>query len=183
MNDGDKIMNKSKLFTKTNQQVLNFLCKYPNDSFYSNQIAQKLCLSKGGVSQALRFLNKEKLLKTKNKGTMIFYQIDLSSPIVRQSKVFNTVIALKPLIDEIKQYASKAVLFGSCAEGTDSNESDIDILVISNHKQDIENIISKLKTKRKIQLILKSPQEYITLEKKEPVFFYEIEKGKVLWEK
>ena len=176
-------MNKEKLLTKTNQQVLEFLCQYPNDSFYSNQLAQKTGLSKGGVSQALKFLTKENLLKTEDKGTMTFYQIDLSSPIVRQSKVFHTIMLIDPLINKAKEHTSKIVLFGSCAEGTDSNESDIDILIVSSQKQEVEKIISRFKTKRKIQLILKSPQEYISLEKKEPIFYNELEKGKVLWEK
>ena len=176
-------MNKEKLFTKTNQQVLDFLCQHPNDSFYSNQIAQEIGLSKGGISQALRFLAKENLLKTEDKGTMTFYQIDLSSPIVRQSKVFHNIMFLNPLLNKLKTHASKIVLFGSCAEGTDSNESDIDILIVGSQKSEINDSVSKFKSKRKIQLILKSPQEYISLEKKEPVFYHELEKGKILWEK
>ena len=176
-------MNKEKLFTRTNQQVLDFLCQYPTDSFYGNQIAQKTGLSKGGVSQALRFLAAEHLIKSEDKGTMTFYKIDLSSPIVRQSKVLHNIMLLDPLINKIKAYASKIVLFGSCAEGTDSEESDIDILVVSNQKSEVDNYLAKFKTKRKIQLILKSPQEYISLEKKEPIFYQELEKGKALWEK
>ena len=176
-------MNKEKLFTKTNQQILDLLSQYPNDSFYCNQIAQKTGLSKGGVSQALKFLTKENLLKTEDKGTMTFYQIDLSSPIARQFKISNIVIYLDSFIKKIKPYASKIVLFGSCAEGTDSDESDIDLLVASNQKNEINDFLSKFKSKRKIQLICKSPQEYISLENKEPVFYHEIEKGHVLWEK
>ena len=183
MNDRASTMNKDNLFTRINQQILCFLCEYPNDSFYCNQISQKLGLSKGGTSQALRFLKKENLLKKENKGTMIFYQIDLSSPIVKQYKVFQNILILNVVINKTKKYSYKIVLFGSCAEGTDSNESDIDILFITNQKQEIQNILSKFKTKRKIQLILKSPQEYISLEKKEPIFFHEIERGILLWEK
>lgn len=176
-------MNKEKLLTKTNQKILGFLCQYPHDSFYNNQIAQKTGLSKGGVSQALKFLTKESLLKTERKGTMTFYQIDLSSPIVRQFKIFHNIMLLNPLINKIKMFASKIVLFGSCAEGTDSNDSDIDILIVSSQKPEVTDSVSKSKTKRGIQLILKSPQEYISLEKKEPIFYHELEKGKILWEK
>lgn len=176
-------MNKQRLLSKLNQEVLDFLCQYPSDSFYSSEIAQKTGLSKGGVNQALRFLAIEGLLKSETKGNMTFYQANLASPVVRQSKVFHSIMFIDPLVSKIKNFAQRVILFGSCAEGTDSNESDIDLLVVGNQKTEIENIVSKFKTKRKIQLILKSPQEYIILEKNEPVFFREIEKGKMLWEK
>jgi len=163
--------------------VLAFLCDHPNDSYYSNQIAKKVNLSKGGASQTLRLLTKEHLLTLEKKGKMTFYQIDASSPIIRQFKVFRTILLLDSLNKKIQSIANKAVLFGSCADGTNTFDSDIDILVVSNQKNEINDLFSKYKSKQKIQLILKSPQEYMSLEKKEPVFFTEIEKGTVLWEK
>ena len=95
LNDKKNIMNQ-KLLTKTNQQVLDILCRHPNDSFYSNELAQKTGLSKGGVSQALRFLAKEHLLKSESRGNMIFYRAALSSPIIRQSKVLHNIMQLSP---------------------------------------------------------------------------------------
>ena len=37
----------------------------------------------------------------------------------------------------------KIILFGSVARGDDHEESDIDILIISNHREDIDDIISE----------------------------------------
>jgi len=83
----------------------------------------------------------------------------------------------------LQPFTEKAVLFGSSADGTNTEDSDIDLLVVSNQKADINNVFNKFKSEHKIQLILKSPQEYISLEKKEPIFFAEIEKGTPLWQK
>lgn len=176
-------MNNSNFSSKINQQILEFLCEHPNDSFYSSQIAQKTGLSIGGVNQTLRSLTKDSLLKAEKKGRMTFYQVDTSSPIIRQFKVFHTILLLNPLVEKLQSFADKAVLFGSCAEGINTEDSDIDLLVVSNQKDDINNVFTKFKSKQKIQLILKSPQEYVSLEKKEPVFFAEIEKGTPLWQK
>ena len=39
-------------------------------------------------------------------------------------------------------FISQIILFGSVARGDDEEESDIDILIISNHREDIDQIIS-----------------------------------------
>lgn len=176
-------MNNDNFSSKINRQILKLLCEYPNGSFYSSQIAQKTGLSIGGVNQALRLLTKDNLLKTEKKGRMTFYQVDTSSPVIRQLKVFHTILLLNPLVETLQSFADKAVLFGSCAEGTNTENSDIDLLVVSNQKNAMNSALAKFKNKQKTQLILKSPQEYVSLEKKEPIFFAEIEKGISLWQK
>ncbi len=176
-------MNDDILSSKMNQKILEFLCEHPNDSFYSSQIAKKTGLSIGGVNQSLHLLKKNNLLKSEKKGRMTFYQVDNSSAIIRQFKVFRTILLLNPLVKKLQPYAEKVVLFGSCAEGTNNEDSDIDLLVVSSQKANVTEIIDKFKNKNKLQLILKSPQEYVSLEKKEPVFFQEIEKGTPLWQK
>jgi len=183
MNNKEEIMNVEIFTSKINQKVLGFLCDHPNDSFYSNQIAEKVNLSKGGVNQTLRLLAKDDLLFTETKGKMHFYQANTSSPVIRQFKVFRAILALNSLIEKLRSLTNKIVLFGSCANGTNTEDSDIDLLVVSNQKAEISRLIPKFKSKQRIQLILKSPEEYVSLEKKEPIFFAEIEKGNVLWEK
>lgn len=51
----------------------------------------------------------------------------------------------------------KIILFGSVARGDDHEESDIDILIISNHREDIEDIISE-----EIAWIMYDKQELIS---------------------
>lgn len=175
-------MNEETIYSKNNQKILAFLCDNPDGFFYSNQIAEKINLSNGGVNQSLRLLVKESLLISEKKGRMIFYQVDISSPIIREFKIFRTVLLLNKFVQRLKNYTEKIVLFGSCAEGTNFKDSDIDLLVVSQKKRDVNNELNKFKYKQKVQLILKSPQEYMVLEKKEPIFFTEIEKGRLLWQ-
>ena len=55
------------------------------------------------------------------------------------------------------EYILKIILFGSVARGDDHEESDIDILIISNHREDIDDIISE-----EIAWIMYDKQELIS---------------------
>ena len=169
--------------TSSTQIIVTFLCQNPNQSFYSGEIAEKTSLSKGGTNQSLRELAQQGILKTEKKGHMIFYSADLSSPSVRQFKIFQNVTTLEGIVNKLRPFADRVVLFGSCAKGEDTSESDVDLLVIGRDKDHIRSLIPETKAKRKIQLLLKTPQEYVQLENKEPVFFKEIQQGVVLWQK
>ena len=169
--------------TASTQAILAFLCQNPQQSFYSGEIAERTSLSKGGTNQSLRELAHQGVLKTEKKGHMTFYAVDISSPSVRQFKILQNVSTLEGIINKLKPFADRIVLFGSCAKGEDTQESDIDLLVVGRDKDHIRTLIPEIKSKRKIQRLLKTPQEYIQLENKEPVFFKEIQQGIVLWQK
>jgi len=169
--------------TSTCQAILAFLCRNPQASYYSGEIADKNSLSKGGTNQTLRELAKRGVVKTRKKGRMVFYSVDIQSPFIRQFKVLQTISILESINNKIKPLAERIVLFGSCAKGEDTEDSDIDLLVVSREKDRVRQLIPETKAKRKIQLLVKSPQEYIQLEIKEPVFFKELEQGIVLWQK
>ncbi len=169
--------------TSSSQIILAFLCRHPHQTFYSGEIAEKTSLSKGGTNQSLRELASQGILKTEKKGHMTFYSADLSSPSVRQFKILQNVTALESIVHKLKPFADRVVLFGSCARGEDTQESDVDLLVVSRDKDHIRSLIPETKAKRKIQLLLKTPQEHIQLESKEPVFFKEIQQGVILWQK
>ncbi|HOW36091.1 MAG TPA: nucleotidyltransferase domain-containing protein [Candidatus Omnitrophota bacterium] len=177
-------MKKDRFSSTAEQKILDFLCRNPHVSFYGAEIALHTLLSKGGTNQALRQMAKEGLLKTEQKGRMIFYSVDPKSATVRQYKILKNVSMLEPLVEQVKGLSQRAVLFGSCALGEDTEKSDIDIFVVSNDKEKVRALVlSQPRLKEKIQLVVKSPQEYMGFDKKEPVFYEEIKKGIVLWEK
>ena len=74
------------------------------------------------------------------------------------------------------------MLYGSCSKGTDTHESDIDILVITHAKTEATRLTHAIKFNRRIQWVIKTPQEYIVLNNKEPVFAEELGTGIILWE-
>ncbi|MBL7131744.1 MAG: nucleotidyltransferase domain-containing protein [Candidatus Omnitrophica bacterium] len=176
-------MKKDTFSSTTTQKILDFLCENPYESFYSAQVALKTNLSKGGTNQALRRMSKEDLVVTEKKGRMVFYRADSKSPIVKQFRVLRNVASLEGIVDKVKPYAERIVLFGSCAQGEDTQKSDVDIFVVSGDRKKVERLISAGRFKREVQHIIKSPQEYIGFEKREPELYAEVKKGIVLWEK
>ena len=165
------------------QKVWGFLCQNPQQAFFSAEVAHRILLSKGGVNQILRTMADQGLLQTEKKGRMIFYRVDPRSPLVKQFKVFRNVALAEELTKKVRPFCEKVILFGSCARGEDTPESDLDIFVVSRQKDKVREVVAPVKEKRKVQLIIKTPQEFIGLDKKEPVFYEEIQRGIVLWEK
>ena len=82
----------------------------------------------------------------------------------------------------LRKYAHKVILFGSCAQGTDTAESDIDLLVIARDKRKAEKAARTIRLSRPIQWVIKTPQEYVVMNSNEKVFTGEISQGIVLWE-
>lgn len=176
-------MNPVTFSNSTSQTILAFLSQDPSRSFYSGEIAEKTSLSKGGTNQTLRELARQGVLKTEKKGRMIFYSVDIQSPLIRQFKVFLTIASLEGMVRKVRQIAERVVLFGSCARGEDHRESDIDLLVVSRDQDRVRGLVPEKRGRRKVQLLVKTPQEYIQLEHKEPVFWGEVQRGIVLWQK
>lgn len=171
------------LFSTPAQKIWDFLCQNPQESFYSSQVAVRTGLSKGGTNQILRSLAKQGVVEVEKKGRMIFYRVDARSPFIRQFKILRNIALVDSLIKKIKPLAERIILFGSCATGDDTPASDIDLFVLSREEEKIQKLIPEVKDRRKIQLVIKSPQEFLALASKEPVFYGELQKGVVLWEK
>ncbi len=172
------------MFSSTSaQKILNFFCQHPLESFFSAQVAVRLKLSKGGTSQILRQLVKEGLLRSERKGRMIFYRVDARSPVIKQFKVLQNVALTESIVQKIKSLSERIILFGSSARGEDTQDSDLDVCVVTREKTQVQRLIPQFKARRKIQAIVYTPQEYAGLDVKEPVFSQEIKKGIVLWQR
>jgi predicted nucleotidyltransferase len=80
------------------------------------------------------------------------------------------------------------VLYGSCAQGTDTSESDLDLFVVSSRKNEVSNVISDFKFPRgyeniHIQSVIRTPAELLKGSESGHAFMQEVERGIVLWEK
>jgi predicted nucleotidyltransferase len=170
------------IFNTIEQKILKSMIDNPEKQFYERQIVQLAKVSVGGANQALKKLESEGLIKKEIKGKMNFYQVILDNPLIRQLKTISNLILLEPLIDDLKSKALKIVLFGSSAEGTNLNSSDIDLFVISINFQKIEQIIEKSTFGKKLQTIIKDPVETEKMIKKNSSLWQEIERGIILYE-
>ena len=139
-------------------------------------------MSKAGANFALNDLVKANLVNRQQKGKTYLYTINDENPVVKQLKILRTIMNLVPLIKKLKQKSSKIILYGSSSRGEDTEDSDIDLFIVTNLIEEIEKIMQRTKHYKKIQPIIRKPLKYIEMEKTDPTFYQEIEKGIVLWE-
>lgn len=162
--------------------------KFSDKEFYEREIARKIGVSYGSANKVLNELNSIGSVNRIQKGKMYFYRINFADPVFQQFKILNNLILLRPLVDELKDKASKIVLYGSCADGTDSSKSDMDIFITSDNKRKVLQSIDNYSFKKgfeeiKIQPVIFSPLELLSAEKTDKEFLSLVNEGIVLWEK
>lgn len=180
-------MKANFLISTNHQKVLSLLVKFSDKEFYEREIARKIGISYGSANRVLNDLYSSGLLNRSQKGKMCFYMINSNDPFFRQFKILNTIVLLRPLIDELKNSSKKIVLYGSCAKGNDSSKSDIDIFIISDTKRKVLLSLEKFSFRKgfeeiKIQPVIFSPIELLKAEKAEKDFLSLVEEGIILWE-
>jgi len=153
--------------------------------FHEREIVRQTEVSVGAVNQILKKLHKADLVKRDRRGRTNFYKANLKNPVARQFKVLFNVSALDDLVDQIKQTSERVVLFGSCAEGTDVEESDIDLFVLSSDVEVVQSKISKYEQMfdRRISPIVMDSRGFAKIKSKDKSLYERISRGIRLWER
>ena len=127
------MFSKHLVFTNP-QKVLRFLLVYSGKLCYEREIARGARISYGSANYVLNQFYKQGLVQKKTEGRMCYYSIDISNPYIKEIKILNNLLLIEPLIEKLKSWAHKIILYGSWAQGTDTQESDIDIFVVTSDK-------------------------------------------------
>jgi len=119
---------------------------------------------------------------------MYFYSVDKTNPYLREFKILANLLLIEPLVEKLKGLSHKIILFGSWAEGSDNEDSDIDLFIVSSEKEKVLSVVNKFSYSarlynRKVQSIINAPEDLLKKSKEEKVFHEQVEKGKVLWER
>ena len=181
-------MLQSHLIATINQKVLSLLVKFSDQEFYEREVTRKLGISTGSANRALNELFSSGVVWRRREGKMYFYSIDSSNAVLTEFKKMVNLMLIEPLVEELKKMSSRIILYGSCALGTDNSESDIDLFIVSNSKEDVSNVISGFTFPRgfeniHIQSVIRTPVELLEGGESERTFMEEVERGIVLWEK
>lgn len=154
------------------------------EEFHERAVMRISKVSKGSANKILRQLARLDLLTREKRGRMVFYKLNMKNAVAKQFKILFNIWGLKELVDKIKQSSKKIILFGSCAEGIDVKESDIDLFIITEEKEFVKRSISDFnkKSKRKISPIIVDSTEFIKLRKEDKPLYEKIDRGIVLWE-
>lgn len=113
------------------------------------------------------------------------YQVTEGNPLVREYKKFENILDISGLVLRIKDMCNKIVLYGSCAAGVDTIDSDVDLFIISREKEKVLREIRKeaKSMKREIIPLIVSAAEYLSMRNKKEALLDEVDRGIVLYEK
>lgn len=122
------------------------------------------------------------LVLCEKRGRTLLYRADISHPVVREVKILSTLLELSPLLSSLRTHVSRAILFGSCADGEDTFESDIDIFLETGDRTAVSLLVSNHEnvTSRKMSPIIVTPEEALQLKFRDQPLYERIQQGKVL---
>jgi DNA-binding MarR family transcriptional regulator len=176
------MFNNMNIFGTPALGILTFLGRHDRNSYYVRELAKTLSISTGAASEQLRALEESGLITSERRGRTLLFRASISHPIVREAKIFATLLELSPLITAGQNGIVRMILFGSCAAGEDSAESDIDLYLETTDRPAAMTLISRYEPaiSRKISPIILSPDEAVQLRIRDRPLFERIQSGKLL---
>jgi predicted nucleotidyltransferase len=165
-------------------KVLDYFFAHPTEQFHEREVLRATGVSKGSANRILRIFARLSILERTEKGRMVFYRLNTGDPFVKLMKAAENAWVLRPFIEGLKASARKIILFGSCAEGTDGTESDIDILILTDNRKSAKDKVSAFnqKSERAMAPIIVDMDEFAMMRKDDEPLFERIDRGITLWE-
>ena len=175
---------KLDFITPTFLNVLYLFHEDPMQELHEREVVRRTGVSKGSANKILRKLSEVKILERNKKGRMVFYKLNFKSAVAKQLKVLFNIYSLNELVESIKLGCKRVLLFGSCSEGTDVKESDIDIFILTDEKDKIKLKVSayQKKIERRIAPVIVNSSEFAKLRNEDKPLYERILKGITLWE-
>ncbi len=159
-------------------QILKFFIENPYQEIYLRELAKKLKFSPFAIKKYVDILSRENLILEERKANLRYFKANTNNLFFRQLKIaFNVnLIEKSGLINYLKENMSNVssiVLFGSMAKAEDTQESDIDVLIIGKEKYlNLNKFEEKIGKEANIHIF--SWSEWNKKSKKDKAFYYEI---------
>lgn len=184
MVDKTGISSSLNFITPTLVKVLELFFADPMQEYHEREVVRRAEVSKGAANEILHALSHRGFLTSQKKGRMVFYRLDLKNPSTRQFKVLSNVYSLGQILQRLQSTSRRIVLFGSCSQGTDVKESDIDLMILTEEKEVVRRVINRFNSneKRRITPIIVNANEMVRLKRGDRALYENIERGIVLWE-
>lgn len=176
------------LVKTTHQKVLALFLADPSLRLYGSEISKKVGISIGQTSKVLGELLHAGVVEKERKGKTELYALSELTPELRLYKTLNTILNIAPLVNRLKPLSKLVILFGSCAQGTNAEESDLDLFVVSSARNPVLDAVARFSPRKRygyaeIKPVIKSLADWARMEENDPVFYGEVRKGIVLFEK
>ncbi len=152
--------------TKGQILILKLFFLNPNKEFHLNDIARRIGLSPSYVAKGLSKIEKIGLVSRREQGNLVLFKVNSKCVIYDELKkiflkyeLLDEIIARELPAEQIKY----AFIYGSFAQGTETESSDIDLLIIGKIKENmILDIIRKIEGEigREVNYILWTEEEF-----------------------
>lgn len=124
------------LFSTTQQRVLGLLFGQPQRSFFTSELIALAGGGSGAVQRELRQLEESGLVTPSRVGNQKHYQANADAPIFAElcgivRKVLGPAEVLREALAPLGDALPLALLYGSVAKRSDTAQSDIDVLLVS----------------------------------------------------
>jgi predicted nucleotidyltransferase len=146
------------------QKVLNLFFGEPYKEYHLRGVAKECKVSPMTAKTQLDKMIKEKLVEKSRKANLSLFRANTKNRVFQLLKTTHSLekINKNRLIEWLEKELkpSSIVLFGSTARGEDSKESDIDLLIISKNKKQLELANFEKKFKREINYTIYNLSEW-----------------------
>lgn len=170
------------LFSASQARVLLFLARNSGKAFFEREIVDGANMSRTAVNMATRALHKNGLIHRERKGRMNFYRVNEIHPFILQFKKLDTLASIEPMLAELRSLSRQVILFGSRADGSNTEASDIDLFILSAQREKVMKIIGRYKMSLPVQPVVMNNQELVEMKEKDAAFHAQVKRGMVIWE-
>lgn len=157
------------LFSKVQLRVMALLFGQPERSFYTSEILRHVDSGVGAVDRELTRLQCCGLVTVERVGNQKHYRANKQAPVFEDLRglLEKTVNVTEPLKKSFERHANgirSAFVFGSVAKGSDTADSDVDVLVIGDdlNYSDLYTAAqeAELTLKRPVHPLFMTPQDW-----------------------
>jgi predicted nucleotidyltransferase len=170
------------IYSKSGMHLLKIFLNKPGREAHQAEIVNSSGLSRMTATKLLNTFEKSGILQVSKKGDLKLYTIASGNPIIKQLKIFMNVTDITMQIKSLSRKDVEVYLYGSTARGEDTEDSDIDLLIIADqNKEIIFKALGKLRynLNRDVNPIIYTPLEYSKLPMTDKAFFEAFEKDKI----
>ncbi|GFO97026.1 nucleotidyltransferase [groundwater metagenome] len=163
-------------------KILSHFLANPNTSFHIKQLARLLKISPASVSSAVKSFEEDGLLSKEEKGLAHIYRLDSDNSVIAPlKKAYGIALVLSSKPEEkfleIDPNIISLALFGSYAEGSFDEKSDIDFLIVTSAgKEILINAAKRLEEEleKEVSLSVLKLSEWRAMAKKGDAFYKRI---------
>ncbi|MBM3120505.1 MAG: winged helix-turn-helix transcriptional regulator [Chloroflexi bacterium] len=172
----------STLLARDKERILEYILSNPTKNVGVRDIAKVLGLSPAHVSRTLKELRNNNIISDN--------VVNLANPMVNSLKVFFNIklVQEKDIINKLTTAEiSGAGIYGSWANGTNHEDSDLDIWIkVRKHPGEtkIASISGELRKAlgRRVQILILTPERIKRLKDNDPAFYYSLVHSSInLW--